>query len=307
MCCIAFWKQPRKVHNFFQELSQGILESQWHAWENAALFSAPCCTWGAVSTFCEWVREILCRQLWGGLESCWNLCFSPSFLSDPILHIFFHRLPNTHQFSHMFFFFFRMFHLRIFSSCRMLSYNDVTTSLIWCFQPLPNRLISVWWWFMMMISMLSLFRPSFFRLDFLSGQNLTSKSMKVPRREKSKPRNKITRPKHHHLSKLHSFQPLFLWEVDQILLVDTLKMHHFLKQLIHGWWSHDLWPSVVVLVQDFIERLRLLDHHSVLWSYVSRSWWWGWGVARDSEFRLHQLAVAQNLKHQNWCLEDLYI
>ena len=83
-------------------------------------------------------------------------------------------------------------------------------------------------------------------------------------------------------------------------------MHHFLKkQLIHCWWSHDLWISVVVLVQDFIERLRLLDHRSVLWSYVSRSWW-GWGVARDSEFQgLHQLAVAQNLKHQNWCLEDL--
>ena len=29
-------------------------------------------------------------------------------------------------------------------------------------------------------------------------------------------------------------------------------------------WSHDLWTSVVVLVQDFIERLRLLDHRSVV-------------------------------------------
>lgn len=84
--CVVFWKQPRSTE---------ILESQWHAWENSALFSAPCCNWGPVSTFCEWVREILCRQLWGGLlESCWNLCFSASFLSDPVLHTFFHGLSN---------------------------------------------------------------------------------------------------------------------------------------------------------------------------------------------------------------------
>ena len=39
-------------------------------------------------------------------------------------------------------------------------------------------------------------------------------------------------------------------------------MHHFLKQLIHGSWSHDSWPSVVVL-----PRILLAQKAEVVGSY----------------------------------------
>ena len=207
--CVVFWKQPRSTE---------ILESQWHAWENSALFSAPRCNCSAVNTFANGSERSCVGSSWEGWKAvgiCASLRASHPILSDPS-HFF--SPPSKHPSIQPL-----VFSPVPFANLFQLQYVADTSDIL-MLRPasLPNRLISVWWWFMMMISMLSLFRPSFFRLDFLSDQDLTSKSMKVPRCEKSKPRNKITRPKHHHLSKLHRFQPLFLWEVDQILLVDTL-------------------------------------------------------------------------------------